>query len=341
MSEAIKPLLEKLQGGGALDETEIATAFNALMSGGCEQEDIKSFLSLTTPFMADPNLIAGGARAMRSRMIKVNAPADAIDVCGTGGDGAHTLNISTTVAFVLAGAGVPVAKHGNRAMSSKTGTADVLEALGVKLTADPATLERALKEAKIAFLFAQNHHPAMRYVAQARRELNHRTIFNLLGPLTNPAGVKRQLVGVFDGALVKPVAQALSSLGCERGWVVHGAGGVDELSWSQSGANIVATIENGVIGAVQFDSGDEAGDPKDLRGGTAEENAAQLRALLDGSSQNDAYRFAVELNAGAAFVVAGLAARLQDGIILANHYLRTGAGMKPLEALIDISNSAP
>ena len=225
MSEALKPIVAKLEGGGALDEAEIDAAFAALMSGAAAHEDIKAFLSLTAANVADPKLIAAGARAMRARMVKVNAPADAIDVCGTGGDGAHTLNISTTVAFVLAGAGVPVAKHGNRAMSSKSGAADVLEALGVKLTHDVPTLERALREAKIAFLFAQAHHPAMRYVAQARRDLNHRTMFNLLGPLTNPAGVKKQLVGVYDGAMVKPVAEALASLGCERGWVVHGAGG--------------------------------------------------------------------------------------------------------------------
>ncbi|HVY02241.1 MAG TPA: anthranilate phosphoribosyltransferase [Caulobacterales bacterium] len=331
MSQALKPILDKLQAGGALDEAEIDAAFAALMSGTAPQEDIKAFLSLTAPRIADPKLIAGGARAMRARMVKIAAPPDAIDVCGTGGDGAHTLNISTTVAFVLAGAGVPVAKHGNRAMSSKSGAADVLEALGVKLTHDAPTLERALREAKIAFLFAQAHHPAMRYVAQARRELNHRTIFNLLGPLTNPAGVKKQLVGVFDGALVKPVAEALASLGCERGWIVHGAGG----------KNIVATIETGAVSAAEFDAAADGADPAALAGGSAEENAAALRALLEGSSANEAYRNAVELNAGAAFVAAGLAARLQDGIILANHYLRSGAGLAALDALIDITNSAP
>jgi anthranilate phosphoribosyltransferase len=341
MSEALKPILTKLEGGAALDEAEIDAAFAALMSGAAPLEDIKAFLSLTAPHIADPKLIAGGARAMRARMTKVAAPPDAIDVCGTGGDGAHTLNISTTVAFVLAGAGVPVAKHGNRAMSSRSGAADVLEALGVKLTHDGQTLERALREAKIAFLFAQAHHPAMRYVAQARRELNHRTVFNLLGPLTNPAGVDKQLIGVFDGALVKPVAEALIALGCERGWVVHGAGGVDELSWGAGGKNIVATIEDGAVNAAEFDAVADGADPAALRGGAADENAAALRALLDGSSKNEAYRNAVELNAGAAFVVAGLAARLQDGIILANHYLRSGAGAKALDALIDITNSAP
>ena len=341
MSEAMKAALAKLGGGAALEPADIDAAFNALMGGEADQDEIKSFLASTVPHMADPRLIAGAAKAMRARMIPVKAPAGAIDVCGTGGDGAHTLNISTTVAFVLAGAGVPVAKHGNRAMTSKSGAADVLEALGVKLTGDVPTLERALREANIAFLFAQNHHPAMRYVAAARSQMNHRTIFNLLGPLTNPAGVKRQLVGVFAADFVRPMAQALITLGCERGWVVHGPGGVDELSWSQAGANVVAEIENGEVRQVEFESGDDAGNLADLRGGAPAENAAALRALLDGTSRNDAYRFAVELNAGAAFVAAGLAARLQDGIILANHYLRSGAGLRPLEALIDITNSAP
>ena len=186
--------LSALKSGSSVQAADIDGAFSEIMDGVASHDDIKQFLTLTMPLMSFPPLIAAGARALRSRMVRVAAPDGAIDVCGTGGDGAHTLNISTAVAFVVAGCGVPVAKHGNRAMSSKSGAADVLEALGVKLTGDVATLERCLHEAGLAFLFAQNHHPAMRHVALARRELGKRTIFNLLGPLSNPASVKRQLM---------------------------------------------------------------------------------------------------------------------------------------------------
>lgn len=323
---------------GPLGAKDIEAAFSLIMDGAAAHEDIKRFLVLTTPLMADPAWIAGGAKALRARMLAVAAPEGAIDVCGTGGDGAHTLNISTAVAFTLAGAGVPVAKHGNRAMSSKSGAADVLEALGVKLTNDIPTLERALREAGVAFLFAQNHHPGMRHVAAARRELGQRTIFNLLGPLSNPAGVKRQLVGVFSPDFLTPVAEALHALGAEKAWVVHGAGGLDELSAAHAQANAVAVVENGAVSTVRASM--QASIDPELRGGAAAENAAELRALLKGGGRAG-HRNAVLVNAAAALVVAGRAKTVPEGMPIAAQSLKTGAALEALETLIAITKAAP
>lgn len=323
---------------GDLDAAEIDAAFAEIMDGRAPHDEIKRFLALTIPRMSDPAWIAGGARALRSRMLRVAAPADAIDVCGTGGDGAQTLNISTAVAFVVAGCGAPVAKHGNRAMSSRSGAADVLEALDVKLTGDVPTLERCLREAGVAFLFAQNHHPAMRHVAQARRELGQRTIFNLLGPLSNPAGVKRQLIGVFSADFLEPVAGALKALGAEKAWAVHGAGGLDELSAAHADANTVAILDGGAITRVTATMAADV-DP-DLRGGTAEENAAELRALLGGGGR-PGHRKAVILNAAGALVVAGRAKDVPEAWPMAEHSIDSGAAREALEKLIDVSRSAP
>lgn len=321
-----------------LNAGEIDAAFAEIMDGVAPHDDIKHFLALTIPRMADPAWIAGGARSLRARMVRVNAPEGAIDVCGTGGDGAHTLNISTAVAFVVAGCGVPVAKHGNRAMSSKSGAADVLEALGVKLTNDVLTLERALREAGVAFLFAQNHHPAMRHVALARRELGKRTIFNLLGPLSNPAGVKRQLMGVFSADFLEPVAHALRELGCERAWVVHGAGGLDELSAVSREANTVASLENGAV-SVNTATATAEVDP-DLRGGAAAENAEEMLALLNGGGR-PGHRAAVALNASGALVVAGRAKDIPEALPIAMQSLESGAAKAALEKLIDVTRGAP
>jgi anthranilate phosphoribosyltransferase len=308
------------------------------MDGAASHEEIKRFLSLTVPLMNHPPLIAAGARALRSRMVRVEAPEGAIDVCGTGGDGAHTLNISTAVAFVVAGCGVPVAKHGNRAMSSKSGAADVLEALGVKLTADVATLERCLREAGVAFLFAQNHHPAMRHVALARRELGKRTLFNLLGPLSNPAGVRRQLMGMFSADFIEPAAHALKDLGCERAWVVHGAGGLDELSAQHREANNVAVLSGDSVTVVRANV--EVEIDRDIRGGLAAENAKEMSALLGGGGR-PGHRAAVVLNAAAALVVAGKAADVVEGWPMAEHSLDCGAAQEALNKLADTSRSAP
>lgn len=328
--------LAGLDAGKVLKTPEIDGAFAEIMDGVAPHEEIKRFLSLTTPLMNDASLIAAGARALRSRMVRVNAPDGAIDVCGTGGDGAHTLNISTAVTFVAAGCGVTVAKHGNRAMSSKSGAADVLEALGVKLTGDVVTIERCLGEAGVAFLFAQNHHPAMRHVALARRELGKRTIFNLLGPLSNPAGVTRQLVGVFSADFVAPVAGALRELGCEKALVVHGAGGLDEVSAAGKDANWVATLENGAI-ALQIAT-QQADIHPDLRGGAAAENAEEMIALLSGAGR-PGHRAAVLINAAAALFVAGKAANVIEAHKLATESLDSGAARLALVKLIDVSRS--
>ncbi|HYD72849.1 MAG TPA: anthranilate phosphoribosyltransferase, partial [Candidatus Binatia bacterium] len=316
---------------------EIDAAFAEIMDGQAHHDEVKRFLTLTMEHMSDPKWIAGGARSLRARMVRIEAPPGAIDVCGTGGDGAHTLNISTAVAFVVAGCGVPVAKHGNRAMSSKSGAADVLEALGVQLTADVPTLDRCLREAGVAFLFAQNHHPAMRHVALARRELGKRTIFNLLGPLSNPAGVKRQLVGVFSADFLEPVAGALNDLGCEKAWVVHGAGGLDELSAQSSEANNVAILDGGAITRVNA-SVDAPINP-DIRGGSAVENAEEMRALLNGAGRRG-HRDAVILNAAGALVVAGRAKDVPEGWPLAAQSLDSGAARGALEKLVAVSQAA-
>jgi anthranilate phosphoribosyltransferase len=259
------------------------------------------------------------------------------------------LNISTAVALVVAGCGVPVAKHGNRAMSSKCGAADVLEALGLKLTGDAPTLERALREANVAFLFAQNHHPAMRHVAAARRELGHRTIFNLLGPLSNPASVKRQLVGVFDPALMRPIAEALRLLGAERAMVLHGAGGLDELSFAPEGQSRSVILDQD--NSVQEVSMDQRQDSQmyevpltpisALAGGSAHANAAALRALLESRAPNSAYESAVLLNAVQALCLADKAETGWDAWDLAKRSIRDGRALAALERLVEITQAAP
>lgn len=337
-----KELIRAVNEGIDMSSAEFARAiegvFDPIMDGQAPHDEIKQFLEVTVPLMGAPQLIAEGARALRSRMVGVAAPDGAIDVCGTGGDGAHTLNISTAVAFVVAGCGVPVAKHGNRAMSSKSGAADVLEALGVKLTNDVATLERCLSEAGLAFLFAQNHHPAMRHVALARRELGKRTIFNLLGPLSNPASVKRQLMGVFSADFLEPVAGALNELGCKKAWVVHGAGGLDELSAQGSDANTVAILDDGAVTMVRATMPAEIN--PDIRGGTAAENAEELRALLSGAGR-PGHRDAVALNAAAALVVAGKVKNVPEGWPMALESIDRGAARDALQRLIAVSQSAP
>lgn len=321
---------------------ELDIAFAKILDGEADADEIRNFLVRSAPQMTDPHALAAGARALRSRMLAIKAPEDAIDVCGTGGDGAHTLNISTAVAFVVAGCGVPVAKHGNRAMSSKSGAADVLEALGVKLVSDATTLERGLNEAGIAFLFAQNHHPAMRHVAPIRRELGHRTLFNLLGPLANPAHVQRQLVGVYAPEAVVPMANALAALGTARALVVHGAGGLDELA-CEGPSNVAETDGDSVrtYMLTASDVGVATASNTGVRGGDAEVNAAQLTGLLTGKLDASAYEAFVVLNAGAALVVAGRAREIADGVILARASLQEGRALQALETLRRVTSAAP
>lgn len=315
----------------------LRTDFARILDGEAEHAEVMDFLARSVELMGDPSALAAGARAMRERMIRVAAPANAIDVCGTGGDGAHTLNISTAVAFVVAGAGVPVAKHGNRAATSKSGAADVLEAVGVKLTSNIQTLQRCLHDANIAFLFAQHHHPALARIAAARREFGKRTIFNLLGPLANPADVKRQIIGVFAPEYVEPVALALRELGCERAWVVHGAGGMDELSAVASGANHVASLDGSHLHVTHANM-DAKIDPG-LRGGDPALNAAALVALLDGGGRQS-YRDAVVLNAAAALVVAGHAQTVPEAAPIAVRALESGAARRTLDSLVAITTSS-
>jgi len=334
---SLSATLKALRDGAAVQAADMDGAFAEIMDGAAAHDDIKNFLALTIPLMSHGPLIAAGARALRSRMVRVNAPTGAIDVCGTGGDGAHSLNISTAVAFVVAGCGVPVAKHGNRAMSSKSGAADVLEALGVTLTNNVATLEKCLRDANVAFLFAQNHHPAMRHVALARRELGKRTIFNLLGPLSNPAGVKRQLMGVFSADFLDPIAYALRELACEKAWVVHGAGGLDELSAIHADANDISILANGAVTRVNASVRAEM-DP-DLRGGSAAENAEEMRALLRGAGR-PGHRKAVILNAAGALVVAGRAKDVPEAWPIAVESIDSGAAHATLQKLIDTTRGA-
>jgi len=333
MSDALKPYLGALASGEILLSDAAERAFEIIISGEATQAQIGAFLAALAVRGASSIEIAAGARAMRKAMVAVPTSGLVIDVCGTGGDGAHSLNVSSAVAFVLAGAGVRVAKHGNRAMSSKSGAADVLEALGVTLSASPAQLTNALESANVAFLFAQNHHPAMRHVAGARKELGFRTIFNVLGPLSNPAGAQRQLVGVFSAKLVEPLAQALRDLGAERAMVVHGREGLDEISIS--GPTLVAELHDGDIRTFEItpeDAGLMRTPAEAIKGGDAAFNAKALRALLEGA--DDPYHDVVVLNAAAAFMVAGKAETLRDGAKLADESLRSGKALNALNALI-------
>jgi len=270
-------------------------------------------------------------------MTRINAPDGAMDVVGTGGDGSGTFNISTGAAFVIAGAGVPVAKHGNRALSSKSGAADVLSSLGVNLEADFPVIEKAMAEAGIGFLMAPRHHSAMRFVGPVRVEMGVRTIFNILGPMSNPADVKRQFTGVFSKDWVMPMAETLRNLGCEAAWVVHGSDGLDELT--TTGPTHVAALENGEIREFEVsptDVGIPIADPADLKGGDPEANAGAIRTMLGG--ETGAYRDIVLLNAGASLVVAGKAADLAAGVEMAATSIDSGAALEALDKLVTITS---
>jgi anthranilate phosphoribosyltransferase len=320
-----------------LTAEEAARAFGELLSGRAQEDQIKTFLLALSARKPATSEFVGAVTALRAQMKAIAAPPLAIDLCGTGGDGLGTLNISTAVSFVVAAAGVPVAKHGNRSMSSRSGAADILEALGVKIDLAPEAAERTLREIGIVFLFAQTHHPAMRHVAEARRSIGRRTIFNLLGPLSNPARVKRQLVGVFSAEWLVPYAQALAALGCERAMVVHGRDGLDELTTTD--ITYVAKLENGMITEARIapeDAGLKRAALADLKGGDAMENAQALKALFDGGK--GAYRDIVVLNAAAALMVAERAKDILSGAKLAQSLLDSGAAKAKLLKLIEASN---
>jgi anthranilate phosphoribosyltransferase len=332
----LKTHIAKVAGGTPLSFEEARDAFEIIMSGEATPGQIGGFLMALRVRGETVSEISGAVATMRGKMLRVEAPDDAIDIVGTGGDGSHSLNISTASAFVIAGAGVPVAKHGNRGLSSLTGAADVLTALGVKLDLAPEAIGHCIAEAGVGFMFAPAHHPAMRHVGPTRVELGTRTIFNLLGPLSNPAGVKRQLVGVFAPEWIEPVAETLKTLGTHRAWVVHGDG-YDEIT--TTGETRVAELADGEIRV--FTLTPEAHGLKryrkeELRGGDAAFNAAALRLMLNGAA--GAYRDTVLMNAGAGLVVAGKAARLEDGIAAAKLAIDSGKAAKILDRLVAISN---
>lgn len=333
---SLKPVIARLAEGEALNETEAEAAFDVLMAGEATPAQIAGLLMALRVRGETVDEITGAARVMRARMSAIAAPAGAIDVCGTGGDAQGTVNISTTVAFVVAGCGVAVAKHGNRAISSRSGGADVLGALGVTIDAPFPVLEQALREGRVAFLMAPRHHAAMRHVAGPRVELGVRTIFNVLGPLANPARVKRQLVGVFGRKWLRPLAETLGRLGAERAWVVHGSDGLDELT--VTGESQVAEWHEGRVREFTVkpaDAGLTLASPAALKGGDAAENAEALRDVLRGIG--GPYRDAVLLNAAAALIIAGRAGELKEGVALAAKSIDSGAAMAALEALIAIT----
>ena len=336
--ESFKSYLAKVATGASLTRDEAQDAFDDLLSGEVTPAQGGAFLMALRVRGEALDEIAGAVSAMRGRMLKVKAPEAAIDIVGTGGDHSGSYNISTLAAIIVAGCGVPVAKHGNRAASSRSGTADVLAAIGVKLGLDPAGLERCLAEAGLCFMFAQTHHAAMRHVAPVRVELGTRTIFNLLGPLSNPAGVSHQLLGVFSEAWLDPLTQVLKELGSKKVWTVHGSDGLDEMT--TTGPTLVAALENGAIRRFTV-TPDEVGlptsRPEDLKGADPEHNAAQLRAVLDGA--RIPYRDVALLNAAAALVIADQAANLRDGVERASQALDSGAAKGKLERLIQVSNA--
>ena len=334
----LKGLIAQVATGRPLSSLEAETAFGIMMSGNATPSQMGGFLMALRVRGETVEELTGAVRAMRAKMLTVEGPEGAIDTCGTGGDAKGTLNISTASSFVVAACGVPVAKHGNRALSSKSGAADVLTALGVNIEADVALMEKALKEIGTCFLMAPRHHSAMRHVGPTRVELGTRTIFNLLGPMSNPARIKRQIVGVFAPEWVEPLAKVLKSLGHEKAWVVHGADGLDELS--TTGASCVAELNDGEIRTFEVtpeEAGLKRGKLEGLLGGNAEHNAAALRALLAGEASG--FRDAVLLGSAGALIVADKATDLKEGVEMAADAIDSGAAKKILAHLVEITNS--
>ena len=332
----LRHAIRKVADGLSLTQTEAADAFDRIMSGSATDAQIGALLLGMRVRGETVDEIAGAARAMRAKALKVAAPEGAIDTCGTGGDAKGTYNISTCTAFVVAGAGVPVAKHGNRSISSRSGSADVLTALGVNIDCTPDTITRCIAQCGLGFMFAPAHHAAMRHVAHVRAELGTRTIFNLLGPLANPASTKLQIVGVFAEKWVEPIANVLGILGVQRAWVVHGADGLDELT--TTGISHVAALDGGTISTFKI-TPKNAGLPEaklaDLTGGDATENAAHITAVLQGMA--GPFRDIVLLNAAAALLVAGKAKTLREGVAFASDSIDSGKAKAVLDALIELS----
>jgi anthranilate phosphoribosyltransferase len=335
----IKAALNKIASRRDLTGEEMRAVIASIMQGEATPSQIGAFLMGMRVKGETVTEIAAAVSNMREKMIPVEAPENAIDIVGTGGDGAGTLNISTASAFVVASAGVPVAKHGNRALSSKSGAAEAIQALGVRLDLTPEQISRNIRDAGLGFMFAPAHHPAMKHVGPARVELGTRTMFNLLGPQSNPAGVRRYLLGVYDEDWVEPVAAALLANRAIKAWVVHGSDGLDEIT--TTGPTSVAQIAGGSLTAFQIspeDFGLKVATLADLRGADPESNAAALRALLDGA--HGAYRDIVLLNSAAALFVADRVADIREGIDLAAHQIDSGAAKATLDKLIAVSNGS-
>jgi anthranilate phosphoribosyltransferase len=337
-ANALKRLMQKVATGASLSEDEIKDAFELMMSGVATPAQMAAFLMGLRVRGETLAEITGACRLMREKMLPIEAPPDAVDIVGTGGDGHNTYNVSTCAAIVAAGAGVPVAKHGNRAVSSLSGASDVLTALGVKIDVPPLVISRAIAEAGVGFMWAPLHHPAMKSWAPARAELGVRTLLNLLGPLANPAGVKRQVVGVYAPAWTVPIAEALKSLGSEHAWVVHGSDGLDEIT--TTGPTRVAELKDGKVSSFEVRP-EDAGLPRatlaDLEGGDATANAAAIREVLAG--EPGAFRDIVLLNAGAALIVGGKAATLREAAERAARSLDTGAAARALDKLVAVTNA--
>jgi anthranilate phosphoribosyltransferase len=335
----IRQALGRIAEGRDLTGTEMREVMNIIMSGDATPSQIGAFLMGMRVKGETVGEIAAAVSIMREKMVPVEAPADAIDIVGTGGDGAGTLNISTAASIVVAAAGIPVAKHGNRALSSKSGSAEALQALGIALDLSPDQIATCIREAGIGFMFAPNHHPAMRHVGPTRMEMGVRTMFNLLGPQSNPAGVRRYVLGVFDREWVEPVAAALLANRAQSAWVVHGDSGLDELS--TTGPSFVSSIRDGNLTSFEV-TPEEAGLPRanlaDLVGGDPAYNAAALTRLLEG--EKGAYRDIVVLNAAAAFIVSGKVDSLRDGAQMAAELIDEGKARAKLSTLVSVSQRA-
>ena len=333
----LKSIIGKVATGAALTREEAASAFEQMMSGEATPSQMGGLLMALRVRGETVDEITGAVSAMRAKMLRVSAPPDAIDVVGTGGDACGSFNISTCAALIVAGTGVPVAKHGNRALSSRSGAADVLTALGVRIDVPPDHISRCIAQAGIGFMFAPAHHPAMRHVGPTRVELGTRTIFNLLGPLSNPAGVRRQMVGVFSRHWIEPLAQVLKNLGSEAAWVVHGSDGLDEIT--TAGPTHVAALDRGEVYTFTIrpeDVGLKQVKPEALRGGDAKENAQALLDVLKG--KKSPYRDVAILNAAAGLIVAGRAKDLTHAVELAAKSVDSGEAEGRLDRLIAVSN---
>lgn len=333
----IKQALHKISEGRDLAGEEMRSVMRLIMEGQATPAQTGAFLMGMRIKGESVGEIAAAVSIMREKMVPVDAPEDAVDIVGTGGDGIGTLNISTAASFVVAAAGVPVAKHGNRALSSKSGSSQALEALGVKLDLTPGQIGECVRQANIGFMFAPSHHPAMKHVGPARAELGVRTMFNLLGPQSNPASVRRYVLGVYSEQWVEPVAAALLANRAIKAWVMHGSDGLDELT--VTGPSFVAQIANGDLRSFEV-TPEEAGlkrhELKDILGGAPEENAAAIHALFDGAG--GAYRDIVLLNAAAALIVADKADDLKSGVAMAKDAIDSGAAKQTLAKLVAVSN---